>query len=319
MTSRVAVFSTRSAPVQECVKAVFEELEWKTHVGWGASVVLKPNLSWPGRDKAAYANTSAEVLDAVIKVLLERTNRIIVGESDGTRFSVDECFEASGYGRVIKENGVRWVNFSRARSRAVSHPLLRDFELPEALLECDVFMTLPKLKTHGLTYFTGALKNQWGCIPRHDRIILHRHLDELIVELNLLLGPAFSVMDGILAMGGRGPVNGTPTELGIVLGSRDPVALDAAALRLVGLEPRRARHLVLAAEKGLGRLEESEIDLRGDMDGDLSVEPARLEHSVRLMNFLTRYPFFTYRILLNDRIFRLGKGAVAVLRKFGLS
>jgi uncharacterized protein (DUF362 family) len=315
----VALFSTRSASVQECVSVVLEELEWKTHVGWGASVVLKPNLSWPGKDKAAYANTSPEVLDAVIKVLLERTNRITVGESDGTRFPVEKCFEASGYGRVIRENGVRWVNFSKARSRAVEHPLLRGFELPEELLECDVFMTLPKLKTHGLTYFTGALKNQWGCIPRHDRIILHKHLDELIVELNSLLRPAFSIMDGILAMGGRGPVNGTRTELGIVLGSRDPVALDAAAIRLVGLDPRRARHLVLAAEKGLGRFSENEIDLRGNVDGDLSVEPARLEHSVRLMNFLTRYPFFTYRILLNDRIFRLGKGAVALLRRFGLS
>lgn len=319
MRSRVAVFSTRSASLQECVKAILEELEWTAHVGWGASVVLKPNLSWPGKDKAACANTSPEVLDAVIKVLLERTNRIAVGESDGTRFSVDECFEASGYGSVIKENGVRWVNFSKARSRAVEHPLLKGFELPEELLECDVFITLPKLKTHGLTYFTGALKNQWGCIPRNDRILLHRYLDELIVELNLLLKPAFSIMDGILAMGGRGPVNGTPTELGVMLGSRDPVALDAAAIRLVGLDPRRAKHLVLAAEKGLGRFSENEIDLCGNVDGDLSIEPARLEHSVRLMNFLTRYPFFTYRILLNDRIFKLGKGAVALLRRFGLS
>ena len=106
MTSKVAVFSTRSRSVHECVRAIFEELEWKERVGWGASVVLKPNLSWPGKDKASYANTSCEVLDAVIKVLLERTNRITVGESDGTRFSVDECFEASGYGDVIKENCV---------------------------------------------------------------------------------------------------------------------------------------------------------------------------------------------------------------------
>ncbi|KPJ61629.1 MAG: hypothetical protein AMJ46_00595 [Latescibacteria bacterium DG_63] len=319
MISKVAVYSTRSASVYECVKAIFERLEWTEHVGWGASVVLKPNLSWPGKDKAPYANTSREVLDAVIKVLLERTNRITVGESDGTRFSVDECFEASDYGSVIKKNGVRWVNFSRAPSRAVEHPLLRGFELPEEVLGCDVFITIPKLKTHGLTYFTGALKNQWGCIPRHDRIVLHRYLNELIVELNTLLKPAFSIMDGILAMGGRGPVNGTRTELGILLGSRDPVALDAAAIRLVGLDPLRAEHLVLAAERGLGKFSEDEIDLNGHVDGNLSIEPAKLEHSVRLMNFLTRYPFFTYRILLNDRIFRLGKGAVSFLRRFGLS
>jgi uncharacterized protein (DUF362 family) len=170
-----------------------------------------------------------------------------------------------------------------------------------------------------LTYFTGALKNQWGCIPRYDRIVLHRHLNELIVELNGLLKPAFSIMDGIVAMGGRGPVNGTRTDLGLVLGSRDPVALDATAVRLVGLDPLRAKHLVLAGERGLGSFSEGEIEIHGDVDGNLSIEPAPQEYSVRLMNFLTRYPFFTYRILLNDRIFRFGKGVVALLRRFGLS
>lgn len=315
----MAVFSTHSGSVYECVKAIFEELDWKERVGWGASVMLKPNLSWPGRDKAEYANTSAEVLDAVIRVLLERTNRIAVGESDGTRFSVDECFRSSGYAEVLREHGVRWINFSKAPSRAVEHPLLSGFELPVDLLECDVFITLPKLKTHGLTYFTGALKNQWGCIPRYDRILLHRHLDRLIVELNSLLKPTFSIMDGVVAMGGRGPVNGTRTKLGILLGSRDPVALDAAAIRLVGLDPGRAKHLLLAAEKGLGSLAEGEISLCGNADGNLSLEPARLEYSVRAMNFLTRYPFFTYRILLNDRVFSLGKRAVALLRRLGLS
>jgi uncharacterized protein (DUF362 family) len=319
MKSKVAVFSTRSSSVLDCMRGILEELDWKTHITEGASVVIKPNLSWPGNDRASYANTSSSVLDALIKILLERTKKIVVGESDGTRFSVDECFKASGYADVIARNGVRWVNFSKAPSEPVGLKLLEGFKLPADLLHCDAFITLPKLKTHALTYFTGALKNQWGCIPRYDRILLHKQLDELIVELNSLLKPALSIMDGIWAMEGRGPVNGRKVELNLLLGSLDPVALDASAMRLVGLDPQKARHVVLAAERGLGKFSNEEIVLAGGPGGQFKIQAAKLERTVRLMNFLTRYPFFTKYILLNNTIFELGKGAVAVLRRFGFS
>ena len=317
MKSKVAIFSTRSNSVEHCVRSLFRELDWETRVPRGASVVVKPNLSWPGKDKAPFSNTSAEVLDAVLKVLRERTDRIIVGESDGTRFSVDECFEASGYAEVVKRHGARWVNFSRARTEPVGVAALRGFELPSELLHCDVFVTLPKLKTHGLTYFTGALKNQWGCIPRHDRILLHKRLDELIVELNALLKPSVCLMDGVLCMEGRGPVNGRGVRLDLLLGSSDPVALDATAMRTAGLDPGKCRHVALAAARGLGNFHEKDIELAGEAVQPVRVEPARSEWTVRLMNHLTRYSFFTNRILLNNRLFALGKKAVSVLRRFG--
>lgn len=319
MRSKVAVFSTRAGSVRDCVRAVLEELRWEDSVPRGASIMLKPNLSWPGVERAPYTNTSPEVLDAVIKILLERTDRIAVGESDGTRFSVDRCADASGYREVFKANGVRWINFSSAPTTPAEIPLLGEFELPSELLTCDVFITLPKLKTHALTYFTGALKNQWGCIPRHDRILLHRHLDELIVELTAFLKPRLCVMDGIWAMEGRGPVNGRGVRLDLVLGSSDPVALDAAAMRLSGLTPEACRHVVLAGERGLGKFLETDIELVGDGTEQLRIEPARLEWSVRLMNFMTRYRFFTRHVLLNDRIFGAGKGIVSVLRRLGVS
>jgi uncharacterized protein (DUF362 family) len=299
------------------VRAIFRELDWESRVPRGASVVLKPNLSWPGRDRAEFTNTSAEVLGAILRVLRERTDRIVVGESDGTRFSVDECFLASGYGEVLKRNGARWVNFSNAETEPVDVPGLRGFELPTELLHCDAFVTVPKLKTHGLTYFTGALKNQWGCIPRHDRILLHKRLDELIIELNALLKPSMCLMDGVWGMEGRGPVNGKGVRLDLMLGSSDPVALDASAMRAVGLDPGLCRHVVLAGERGLGNFSEQDIEILGDAARTLRVEPARSEWTVRLMNYLTRYPLFTNRILLNNRLFCLGKGAVSVLRRFG--
>jgi uncharacterized protein (DUF362 family) len=317
--SKVAVFSTRSVPLGDCVRALFRELGWDALVPAGGLVVLKPNLSWPGRDKALYANTSAQVLDSVISVLREKTDNIVVGEADGTRFSVEECFEASGYVEVVRAHGARWVNFSRARTEPVGVEMLRGFELPSELIHCDLFVTLPKLKTHGLTYFTGALKNQWGCIPRHDRILLHKHLDELIVELNALLRPSLCIMDAVWAMEGRGPVNGRGVRLDMVLGSSDPVALDASAMRMVGLNPLKSRHVCLARDRGLGAFSEKEIQLVGDVGERHELEPAKSEWTVKLMNYLTRYGFFTRHVLLNNRLFSLGKSAVSVLRRFGVA
>src|SRR5437764_763398 len=90
----------------------------------------------------------------------------------------------------------------------------------------DPFVTLPVLKTHATTVFTGALKNQWGCIPRYDRILLHKHLHELIVEVNRLRPVTLALMDGLVGMQGRGPINGYPIDLNALLASRCPVALD---------------------------------------------------------------------------------------------
>ncbi|MBN1504780.1 MAG: DUF362 domain-containing protein, partial [Candidatus Eisenbacteria bacterium] len=224
---------------------------------------------------------------------------------------------ASGYAEVVKRNGARWVNFSGARTEAVGISGLEGFELPSDLLHSDVLVTLPKLKTHGLTYFTGALKNQWGCIPRHDRILLHKKLDELIVELNALLKPALCLMDGVLCMQGRGPVNGTGVRLDLLLGSSDPVALDVTAMRTAGLDPEKCRHAALAARRGLGSFRQEDVELVGEAVRTARIEPAKFEWTVRLMNYLTRYPLFTNRILLNKRLFSMGRATVSVLRKFG--
>src|SRR5205823_7592570 len=118
-------------------------------------------------------------------------------------------------------------------------------------------------KTHATTVFTGALKNQWGCIPRYDRILLHKYLHELIGDINKFRPVTLALMDGLVGMQGRGPINGYPINLDVLLASRDPVALDATAMRLIGLEPATARHLVHAHRIGLGAIDPAAIEVDG--------------------------------------------------------
>ena len=177
---------------------------------------------------------------AVCQVLRERTDRVTVVESDGARYKAETAFENNGVYRIADELGLKVVNLSQDELVEVDDPRMTGFGLARTWLEADAFITLPVLKTHATTVFTGAIKNQWGCVPRYDRILLHKYLHELVGDLNKLRPVTLALMDGMVGMQGRGPINGYPINLNVLLASRDPVALDATGMRLIGLDPHTA-------------------------------------------------------------------------------
>lgn len=305
-----------SGIVRECL----ELCHWDRWVGRDATVVIKPNLCTAVPEKVAAANTDRAIAEAVCEVLLSRTKRIYIAESDLLRQKAREAFEVSGYVDLARKLGVELVNFSEVSWVRTQCEPVGEIELPRLLLESDVFITLPVLKTHALTYFTGALKNQWGCVPRYyDRNVLHRFIDPLLASLLRVLRPKLALMDGIVGMEGRGPVNGKPRRLNVILASRDLVALDATAMRLVGLDPHRARHIVLAARQGLGRISFDEIEV----DGEWERHATQFEAPVRdwaneAAFYMAQYPWFVRHILENDSVYYPLQGFVRFLRKVGV-
>src|SRR5581483_713866 len=307
--------ATLAAMVQECL----ERCEWDRLVGRDATVVIKPNLCSAVPATWRMANTDVRITRAVCEVLSTRTRRIYIGESSGLRHRAQECFAISGYVEMAKEMGVDLVNFTEVPWTRVPCEPVGEIELPRLLMEADVFITLPVLKTHALTYFTGALKNQWGCLPQYDRILFHKNLDPMLVSLQALLKPKLTIMDGIIAMEGRGPTNGKPRRLDLILASQDPVAVDATAMRLTGLDPQRARHIVLAAEQRLGRMNPEEIEVDGDWEKHATkFEPAVLDKAVWAMNFMSRYRWFVKHILERDTVFYPVRALVQLMRKVGV-
>ena len=303
------------AVVRECMEGCL----WETWVGQGATVVLKPNLCSTVPDKWQMSNTDAAITEALCEILLQRTKRIYIVESSHLRYTADEMFAASGYVEMAKRLGVNLVNLTEAPRVRVRCEPAGEVEMPRLLLEADAFITLPVLKTHALTYFTGALKNQWGCVPQYDRILLHKYIHPMLASLSRLLRPQMALMDGILCMEGRGPTNGKPRRLDVLLASRDVVALDATAMRLVGLDPRLARHVVIAAQQGLGALEPDNIAVDGDWEKHRTrFEPAVLDWAVRAMNYMTRYRPFVKYALEKDTIFYPVRALVQVLRRAGI-
>ncbi|MFI5071445.1 MAG: DUF362 domain-containing protein [Terriglobales bacterium] len=315
--SQVIVRSVAGKSLTDTVRECMEFCEWKKWVARDSKVVLKPNLCTAVPERIEAANTEARLTAAVCEVLLERTSRISIVETDHVRQTAEQVFEASGYGEIAKKFGVKLVNLSKMPTVGCDCEPVGEIHLPRILLEGDTFISLPVLKTHALTYFTGVLKNQWGCVPRYfDRIQHHGHIHELLSSLHRILQPRFSVMDALVCVEGRGPVFGPARRLDLILASRDGVALDSTAMRLVGLDPNRCSHVVIAAKKGLGRIDAQEIVVNGDWDAHATnFQPAPKDWANTAMFYLAKHRWFFKFILANDRIYYPVRSVVQFIRR----
>ncbi len=271
----VRCLSYASPAVDKAVERGIELLGGvRQFVAPGEMIVLKPNLL-VGRDPDRAVTTHPSVFRAVARRLALAGGNLTYGDSPGFG-RLPAVARRAGVAAAAEEVGVACAEFRRGRQ--VPFPegrLIKRFTIAEGVVEADGLVSLPKLKTHGLTRITGAIKNQYGCIPGALKAELHARLpdvdrfSQMLVDLNRLLRPRLFVMDGIVAMEGNGPQNGRARPLGVLLFSSDPVALDATVCRIVGLDPALVLPVVYGARWGLGRA--SGIDHVGDPLGGFSV------------------------------------------------
>jgi len=315
--AKVLVRSVAQASLTAVVRECMERYEWEKWVGPGSTVVIKPNVCSAVAEIAVGANTSSAVVRAACEVLLTRTPHVYIGESRHLRQTPWETFKAAGYVEMARELDIQLVNFSDGPFTLIECPPAGQIKMPKLLVEANAYINIPVLKTHALTYFTGALKNQWGCVPDHfDRLRHHRALDALLCSLQRALHPQLIIMDGTFGMEGRGPVAGRVRRLDVLLASPDPVALDSTARSLVGLDPKRGGHVTLAAEQGLGHFDESEIQVEGDWErGPTRFQPPPRDFANTAMFYFTGSEWFNKYILANDWIYYPLTNAVKFLRR----
>lgn len=318
--SKVVLRGTQDKGIVAAVRQCMEACDWQRFVPRNGTVVLKPNLCTAIPEQMESSNTKLAVTDAVCQVLLQQTNRISIVEADHIRQTTEYVYEATGYTELSKKYGVSLVNLSKAPMVSTRCEPIGEIALPKMLLECDAFVSIPVLKTHALTYFTGVLKNQWGCVPvALDRIQHHGAIHEMLASLHRIFHPQFSVVDATVCMEGRGPVAGKPRRMDLILASQDGVALDATCMRLIGLNPNLSRHVVFAAKQGLGQIEEQKTIVDGDWQKHATqFEPPPRDRLNTLMFKFSKYRWFTKYILGNDVVYYPIRSMVKFLRRVGL-
>jgi uncharacterized protein (DUF362 family) len=314
--SSVIIRSVKDRNLQDVIEELMDLCNWKDIVKPGNIVVVKPNLCTERKDIIHIANTSLAIIECVCRILKKVTDNVIIGESDGVRYKAEEAFQNTGVYEIAAKLGVKAISFSKDEQVEVASPVLGKWSFSKTFLDADVFISLPVIKTHGITVFTGTLKNQWGCVPNNDRIKWHQHLDKLLVEVNKVKKPDISIIDGIIGMQGNGPISGFPINLNVLLASRDPVALDGTSMRLVGLLPESSKHIVLAEKAGLGNLNSDKITVDGDFEKYcIKIEPAVQDWAIKMMSLFVRSPFLIKHFILNDKVFFPIRRMVKIIRK----
>jgi len=265
VTSKVAVVRCESYEETQVAKAldkVFENIDLAEIVRPGNLVLLKPNLLAPRKPDAA-VTTHPAVVREVAKRVLALGAKVMVGDSSGGvvggHYPTERSLRLSGMIRVCEELGITPVNFDTAGSTRipVAGRYLTELEVARPVVEADVIINLPKLKTHSATLYTGAVKNMFGSVPGSRKADYHsqapsaRDFSRLLVDIIQSLTPQLSIVDGIVGMEGNGPGVGSPVDIGLIIAGVNPVLVDAVCCRAIGLNPSRVRYLEEAENRGM--------------------------------------------------------------------
>jgi ferredoxin len=161
------------------------------------------------------------------------------------------------------------------------------------------------MKTHALTRITGAVKNQFGCVPGmmkgeyHLKMPVIQHLSSVFVDITAYLKPRLYIMDGITAMEGNGPRGGEPKKMNVLLFSTDPVALDSVFCQLINLNPEHVPFLTIGEQAGLGTAKPEEIELLGEDIKKLIHPDFKVKRGpLREITFLRHLPDFLKNLFL---------------------
>jgi len=205
------------------------------------------------------ATTDPIVVEAIIKKLEDLPVKVYVVESDATMTDADKAFEATGMKDMCIRNGVEWLNLRYVKDKVTlpvpNGEVLESITVPRLVTESAV-ISAAKLKTHANTGVTLGMKNMFGLLPDKFKGKYHmKGISKVVVDINTVLRPAFTVIDGFVGMEGEGPVDGTPVWMNLIIAGRDVVATDATAARIMGFNPFEIKHIRRAYEKSLGSSE----------------------------------------------------------------
>jgi uncharacterized protein (DUF362 family) len=224
------------------------------------NVLLKVNLlSTKGPEKAV--TTHPDFVRAVAKVVRKAGGNPYIGDSPAGRFSkryLKKAYTRSGLADLAKEKEIP-LNFNTAIKKLdiPEGKRLQRSPICEFAVKADKIIALPKLKTHSFQYMTLACKIMYGVVPGLTKAKYHAQFPkkasfaDMMLDILTIVKPQLYILDGILGMQGQGPGSGDPVKMDLVLGSTDPVAMDIAVCKILGIEPVGIPVLKRAKVRGL--------------------------------------------------------------------
>jgi uncharacterized protein (DUF362 family) len=231
----------------------------------GQTVVIKPNMSFDSTPEYA-ANTSPELVAAVISQCRDAgARRVLI--IDHSIANWERSSRSSGILEAARNAGAVYAQAEREgyyqKVTVTGGRRLRETAIHEALLEADVFISVPVLKHHGGAGVSGSMKNLMGCI--WDRRAYHSGgLQTCIADFLHAKKPDLNIIDAYRVITRNGPGGrglGDVAQIGSMIISPDIVAADSAAFALVNRRQGEVEYVRLASEAGLGQMDLSKLNI----------------------------------------------------------
>ncbi len=270
----------------------------ESFVSPGERILVKPNILTSKRPEDA-VTTHPAILRAVILLVKKAGATPFVGDSSAIGKSSGNAVKC-GLMEICEETETEFVELKTPVTVKTDDFLVFGrHEVAGEALEADGIINLPKLKTHAQMYLTLAVKNLYGCVPGKKKLQLHLSAGvntdtfaSMILDLAGVVKPRLSIMDAIVGMEGNGPAAGEPRELGVVLASDTPLAIDRVVAEILGVKnPDKIPILKVAVANGLKGSSLDDIEILGEEIEAVRVTDFKFPPSMDI-DFAALLPYF---------------------------
>ena len=263
MQPKVAVLKTTD--IHKSVHNALDLIQGFNDVDSGDTIVIKPNVC-RCVDPQGHVNTDPRVLRSVIRYAKQYSPKVIVGETTSSKGTAPYRMMYSGTIDLINDEGATFLDFSNDVQVEITHYGITD-KISKTAMEADLFVNVPKIKTHDDTVISCAAKNMFGVLSRGDKwknIHLKKVLDSYVIFSALTIPKQVILVDGIYCMEGIGPIGGDKIQRDLILAGTDIVSVDTVVCELMCVNPLEVFHLKEISQNGIGTLELDKIHVIGD-------------------------------------------------------
>ncbi|MHA1282029.1 MAG: DUF362 domain-containing protein [Promethearchaeota archaeon] len=266
--------------VKKALEKIFDLLDLKGYFK-NKKILLKPNLLAPNK----LAHTNPSIITELIKILRENENpkEIILGDSSITKGITSVSLKRSKIKALCDQLNVQTFNFFESKRQFIEiknpEPEIEEgLYLPEEVINSDVLINLPKLKTHKGYVYTGAIKNLFGLLGNKMHMhFVHKIKDDFqkmladiyfsVEETNKTNFPkVLTIMDSVIAMEGKGPRAGKPRKVGLLIAGFNSAAVDIVGYTLMNGKPANLEAINSLAKRVNLPVDISKLNIIGEID-----------------------------------------------------
>ena len=273
MTSPTVILSRctdyTSSKIAEAIQKQFELLGGlRNFVTPGDTVLLKPNFIAP-RSRRHATQTHPAVIIETARLLKDFGAKPFVADSPAWS-NTFACVKALKMEEDLKKLSVPVKQLDKPKWCQIATNNTR-IGISSVALNADVIINLPKFKAHQQLLATFAVKNMFGCVSGKRKALWHFRKGgnpddfcEMLIDIYKLLNPALTIIDGIFAMDGPGPIRGRTRPLGWLIGGTDPIACETICAKLININPQNFPIIKSAEQIGFGCSNPADIEIAGD-------------------------------------------------------